>query len=61
MTQARQLPEGADSATRAVFAGGVTSGAIDTIDFVTIATLGNAQDFGNTVGNTYGMGGVAGI
>ena len=59
MTQARQLLEGADSATRAVFAGG--AGDINTIDFVTIATLGNAQDFGNTVGNTYGMGGVAGI
>ena len=32
---------------RALFGGGHSPGYVDTIDFVTISTLGNAQDFGD--------------
>jgi len=32
--------------TRAFFAGGQTPGNVDVIDFITISTLGDAQDFG---------------
>ena len=39
---------GLSSSTRALFAGGYTPGAIlASIDYVAIATLGNAQDFGD--------------
>ena len=36
-----------DGGNRAFFAGGQTPGNSDVIDFITIATLGDAQDFGN--------------
>ena len=37
------------SSTRGVLAGGYADpGRVNTIDFITIATLGNAQDFGDT-------------
>ena len=36
------------SATRGIWAGGATPTRLNTIDFVTIATTGNAQDFGDT-------------
>ena len=45
--------------TRAVFGGGHSPGYVDTIDFVTISTLGNAQDFGDFAGNDRGFGGGA--
>ena len=32
---------------RGVIGGGYTPADVDTIDFITISTLGNAQDFGN--------------
>ena len=38
---------GTASPTRAIFGGGETPGRINTIQFVTIATLGNSQDFGD--------------
>ena len=38
---------GTASPTRAVFGGGETPGRINTLQFVQIATLGNAQDFGD--------------
>ena len=38
---------GTASPTRAVFGGGETPGRISTLQFVTISTLGNAQDFGD--------------
>ena len=37
------------SSTRGIFAGGMTPSASDVMDFVTIATTGNATDFGNLV------------
>ena len=42
--------------TRALFGGGHSPGYVDTIDYVTISTLGNAQDFGDFVGNDRGFG-----
>ena len=32
---------------RALFTGGQAPGNVDTIDFITVSTLGNSQDFGN--------------
>ena len=36
-----------DGGARGIFMGGHNPGSLDTIDFVTIATAGNATDFGN--------------
>ena len=56
LTVARSGAGAAASSTRAVFAGGETWSSpayteYDTIDYITIATLGNATDFGNLGGN----------
>ena len=37
--------------TRALFGGGHSPGYVDTIDFITISTLGNSQEFGEFVGD----------
>ena len=55
LTVARSGAGAAASSTRAVFAGGETWSSpayteFDTIDYITIATLGNATDFGNLGG-----------
>ena len=39
--------KGVSSSTRGLMMGGITPSAVNTIQFVTIATLGNAQDFGD--------------
>ena len=57
-----QLKTGAASQTRGCFAGGTTDGsaAINTINFIQIATTGNAQDFGDLfAGRRNGMGGLS--
>ena len=59
LSQAREYPAAGQgsSTTRGLFAGGRTSPSnyVDTIDFVTMASTGNASDFGNlTVGRHYG-------
>ena len=56
LTVARSGAGAAASSTRAVFGGGETWSSpayteYDTIDYITIATLGNATDFGNLGGN----------
>ena len=38
---------GCGNATRGVHGGGLTPSKVNTIQFITIATLGNAQDFGD--------------
>ncbi len=64
LTAAKTDPGGAGSSTRAVFAGGNTNPGsapygsnVATIDFVTIASTGNASDFGDTqvAGTTRGV------
>jgi hypothetical protein len=45
--------------TRALFGGGHSPGYVDTIDFITISTLGDAQDFGDFAGTDRGFGGGA--
>ena len=46
-----------NSATRGVFGGGSTAGYFNTIDYITIATTGNATDFGDlTVARNYSGG-----
>ena len=49
MTQGRREPQSTASRSRLVIAGGYPSPspAVNTIDFVTIATTGNAQNFGD--------------
>ncbi len=51
LTVARAYPGGMSSSTRAVFGGGFLGGGSqlsrDTLDYVTIASKGNAVDFGN--------------
>ena len=51
LTVSRFGPAGMSSPTRGVFSGGQTPSSgvqgIDTMDFITIATLGDAQDFGD--------------
>ena len=56
LSVARYAPSAVSSSTRGVFAGGYDGGPApsqwsDTIDYVTIATTGNAQDFGNLESN----------
>ncbi len=46
------------SSTRAVFGGGYTP-YTNVIDYVTIASTGNAQDFGDLLANSSGMGGTS--
>ena len=53
-----------DSATRGLFAGGVNPSAspstrVNTIDFITIATLGNALDFGDLTEGSRAIGGTS--
>ena len=54
---------GASSGTRALFAGGGNVGSpfvtVNTIQFVTIATTGNATDFGDLTESRYGGGGLS--
>ena len=54
---------GASSATRGLFASGInpspSSTRVNTIEFVTIATLGNAQDFGDLTEASRGVGGAS--
>ena len=61
LTQARDQFAGCSDTTRAVFAGGKIqqspSGEFNIIDYVTIATAGNAQDFGDISGETVGSSG----
>ena len=55
LTQARQGMGAANNATRGVWSGGQTPSAVDTIDSMIMATLGNAVEFGNlatTIGAT---------
>ena len=52
MTDARRDASGVSSSTRAIFAGGTDGGepnSSNIIEYVTIATLGDATDFGDMV------------
>ena len=40
----------ASSSTRGIFAGGYTGSNVNTIEYVTIASTGNATDFGDLLG-----------
>ena len=44
---------------RGVFAGGVSATYFNTIDYVTIATLGNATDFGDLTVGRHALAGVS--
>ena len=48
--------------TRGIFAAGITPASRVMMSYITIATLGNSQDFGDSIGGSYGMnqGGQAG-
>ena len=47
MTTARKASGGCSSTTRGIFAGGDTGSKVDTMDYITMASEGNATDFGN--------------
>ena len=47
MTVARRAAASANSSTRGVFGGGHTPTVVNTIDYITIASTGNATDFGD--------------
>ena len=47
------------SSTRGVWAGGLNPTVLDTIDYVTIATQGDAVDFGDMVTALRGIGSVS--
>ena len=49
LVQDRRNSSGLSSQTRGLIAGGQTPAATDSIEFVTISTLGDSQDFGNLV------------
>ena len=46
-----------DGGARGLFAGGDDGASDDVIDYINIASLGNATDFGNLSGGTYGNAG----
>ena len=47
LTEAKQLVAAGASNTRGIFGGGDNSGASKVINFITIASTGDAQDFGD--------------
>ena len=62
LSVARQGSSACASTTRACIGGGSTGGGfepVNTIDYITIASTGNAIDFGDTIGNIGYMGGCA--
>ena len=60
LTAARTSPMGLSNSTRALFAGGNTSGAnTNAIDFTNVASTGNGQDFGDMSKEKSQMGGTA--
>ena len=60
LTQGRSMDGGGlSSETRAVFAGGTSPSNVNTIDFITIASTGNAVDYGDLIGTASQVGGVA--
>ena len=51
------MPAGLGNSTRGIFAGGLEPSIVNTIEFVTIASLGDAVNFGDLTSNTqYGKG-----
>ena len=63
LTVPRQGPGAASNVTRAIIVGGYCNSCSpttqDTIDYITVATLGNAYDFGNLTSAQWGNCGVA--
>jgi uncharacterized protein YkvS len=63
LTQVRSRLGSCSSDTRGVFGGGSTdnsaAGAVNTIDYVTIASVGNATDFGDLTRSDYSVTGCA--
>jgi len=49
LTTDRRNGSGLSSSVRGLIAGGQTPGVTDNIEFITLSTLGNSQDFGNLV------------
>ena len=61
LTVARQRPGAASTEIRAVFYGGRSNGGatLNTIDYVSISSLGSAQDFGDISDNNYTKAGLS--
>ena len=58
MTSARNFAGSCSNSTRGLWGGGRAPGDVNIIDYITIATLGNAQDFGDLT-NTRAIGSAA--
>ena len=54
-------PEVQTGGTRGVIGGGNNPSALATIEFFTISTTGNAQDFGDRTVTGYGVGGLSDV
>ena len=57
LTGCQQYSEGLSNGSRGVFAGGFNPGYLNVIEFVTIQSLGNAQDFGDLSAQKFGVAG----
>ncbi|MHA2405081.1 MAG: hypothetical protein ACXADH_18965 [Candidatus Kariarchaeaceae archaeon] len=57
LTQARRATATCASPTRSISVGGLTPGDTNVMDYVTIATTGNAQDFGDLINAPWDAGG----
>ena len=60
LTVARYLLAGVSNATRGVFGGGLTTVAVNTMDYITVATTGNATNFGDLTVARYWLAGASG-
>mgnify|MGYP003152724050 CR=1 FL=1 len=58
-TQIEMTSPDLDGGARGVWAGGYNPAVVDNIDYITIATLGNATDFGNLTTAQYTVGATA--
>ncbi len=59
LSQGRVDTAGSANVTRFVVAGGITPSQVNTIDFATISTLGNSQDFGDLSSTSIHNGGAS--
>ena len=53
LSQARALISGTSNSLRGIFAAGIAPSRVNTIDFITIASTGNAADFGDMTETTH--------
>ena len=55
ITSGKEQSVGAGNKTRGLIAGGLNPTPFDSINFITLATTGNSQDFGDLAANRFGL------